>query len=216
MNGDRRTRVATAAVVVTVAAFAAIVSYSHIFDLGREHGQSGVAARLLPLSVDGLILAGSLIVLHEARRGEKGPGLAWLSVWLGVGMTVSANVLYGVRYGVLGAVLSGWPAVAFIVATHALFDLLKRAGDQLGRVDTKSPPTVPPDAQTAALAALRATLAAGNPLSGRQLETRFGLSRADVTKVRELAAAQDQLGIDPDERDSKSISPQSNGHQPAE
>jgi hypothetical protein len=44
------------------------------------------------------------------------------------------------------------------------------------------------DAQSAALAALRATTAAGNPLSARQLETRFGLSRADVTRVRKLAA----------------------------
>jgi hypothetical protein len=40
------------------------------------------------------------------------------------------------------------------------------------------------DAETAALAALRATTAAGNPLSGRQLETRFGLTRAQATKLR--------------------------------
>ena len=50
------------------------------------------------------------------------------------------------------------------------------------------PAPVPSDAQSAALIALRATLAAGNPLSGRQLETRFGLTRAEAAKVRELAA----------------------------
>ncbi len=49
---------------------------------------------------------------------------------------------------------------------------------------------VPVDNQSAALIALRATLAAGNPLSGRQLETRFGLTRAEVTRVRELATVE--------------------------
>ena len=34
------------AVVCTVAAFAAVVSYSHIYGLGRAYGQDGTAARL--------------------------------------------------------------------------------------------------------------------------------------------------------------------------
>jgi hypothetical protein len=38
--------------------------------------------------------------------------------------------------------------------------------------------------------ALRATLAAGNPLSGRQLETRFGLTRAEATRVREMVTVE--------------------------
>ncbi len=59
-------RFTTAAVVCAVAAVAAVVSYSHIYGLGRAHGQDGTAARLLPLSVDGLILAASLVLLHEA------------------------------------------------------------------------------------------------------------------------------------------------------
>ena len=41
MTGDKAIRVLTAAVVLAVAAFAAVVSYSHIYDLGRVHGQSG-------------------------------------------------------------------------------------------------------------------------------------------------------------------------------
>src|SRR5215472_10528968 len=76
MTADRAIRAATAAVVAAVAAFAAVVSYSHVFDLGRLHGQSGTAARLLPLSVDGLIVAASLVLLHEARNGRPAPALA--------------------------------------------------------------------------------------------------------------------------------------------
>lgn len=50
MNGDRLIRAATAAVVT---AFAAVVSYSHVYDLGRTHGQSGAAAQLLPTTGPG-------------------------------------------------------------------------------------------------------------------------------------------------------------------
>ena len=76
VSGDRVIRFATAAVVCAVAAFAAVVSYSHIYGLARAHGQDGTAARLLPLSVDGLILAASLVLLHEARNDRDAPRLA--------------------------------------------------------------------------------------------------------------------------------------------
>ena len=50
-------------------------------------------------------------------------------------------------------------------------------------------PEIPGDNEVAALLALRATTYAGNPLSGRQLETQFGLSRAQATRVRQLVLA---------------------------
>jgi Protein of unknown function (DUF2637) len=68
VTGDRVIRVSAAIAVLAVAAFAAVVSYSHIYDLCRAHGQAGVAARLLPLSVDGLILAASRLVREDRSR----------------------------------------------------------------------------------------------------------------------------------------------------
>ena len=112
MSGDRVIRFTTVAVVCAVAAFAAVVSYSHIYGLGRAHGQDGTAARLLPLSVDGLILAASLVLLHEARNGRDAPRLARFMLWLGIGATIGANIAFGVGYGLLGALISAWPAVA--------------------------------------------------------------------------------------------------------
>src|SRR5258708_39824230 len=99
---DRWIRAATAAVVLAVAAFAAIVSYSHIYDLGHAHGQSGADARLLPLSVDGLILSASLVLLHEARNGRSAPALARWMLATGVAATVLANIAYALPYGPLG------------------------------------------------------------------------------------------------------------------
>ena len=49
---------------------------------------------------------------------------------------------------------------------------------------------IPGDAEHAARIAMEATIQAGNPLSQRQLEIRFGLSRAQAAKVREAAGAE--------------------------
>lgn len=48
-------------------------------------------------------------------------------------------------------------------------------------------PSVAPDAESAAVSAYIASVAGGNPLSGRQLEARFGLTRAQATRVRVAA-----------------------------
>jgi hypothetical protein len=114
IDGDKVIRLLTAFVVLAVAAFAAVVSYSHIFDLGHLHGQDGTAARLLPLSVDGLIAAASLVMLHAARNKLPVPPLSRLMLALGVGATVAANVAYGLPFGWLSAVVSAWPAAAFV------------------------------------------------------------------------------------------------------
>src|SRR5258708_5799387 len=127
MQGDRSIRAATAGVVLAVAGFAAVVSYSHIYDLARAHGQTGTAARLLPLSVDGLILAASLVLLHEARNRRPAPALARCMLGLGVGATITANVVYGLPFGAMGAVISAWPAVAFIGAVEMVVHLVRSA-----------------------------------------------------------------------------------------
>ena len=65
-----------------------MVSYSHIYGLGRAHGRDGTPARLLPPSVNGLILAASLVLLHEARNGRDAPRLARFMLWLGIGANI--------------------------------------------------------------------------------------------------------------------------------
>jgi hypothetical protein len=175
-----------------VAAIAAIVSYSHIYELGRAHGGAGTAARLLPLSVDMLIVAGELMLLHEADAKGRRFVLGWVLIWSGILATLAANVTYGAQFGALGALIWGWPAYSFILAAGGMVAIVKRRAARDGTQAPAGavPPLVPADAQSAAVAALRATLAAGNPLSGRQLESRFGLTRAEATRVRELVAAE--------------------------
>jgi len=183
VTGDRVIRFTTAAVVCAVAAFAAVVSYSHIYGLGRAHGQDGTAARLLPLSVDGLILAASLVLLHEARNGRDAPGLARFMLWLGIAATIGANLAYGAGYGLLGALISAWPAVAFIGAVEIVMQLVRRSRGPRAATSVPAVPEVPGDVEQAVRAAYAASVAAGQPLSQRAMAERFGLSRRRVGQL---------------------------------
>jgi hypothetical protein len=189
MTGDKALRLATAGVVLAVAT---VVSYSHIFDLGRAHGQAGTAARMLPLSVDGLIVAACLVLLYEARAGRPAPALARCMLMLGVGATVGANIAFGLRFGPLGAVISAWPAVAFIGSAELGIGLVRSAGAVPAPAVVKERTMVPfvaADALEAARAAFAASVAASNPISQRQMMTRFALTRTQARKVRQSVLA---------------------------
>ena len=185
MSGDRLIRSATAAAVCAVAGFAAAVSYSHIYDRGHTHGQDGTAARLLPLSQDGLILAASLVVLHEARNGRGAPALARLMLWLGIGATVGANIAYGARFGLLGALISAWPAVAFIGAVEMVRQLVRRA-----RGPARA--TTGPSARQCGAGGprhLRRVGRGGSAAGQRALAGRFNVSRRKVSQLINLSTA---------------------------
>ena len=191
MTADRAIRYLTAVVVAAVAAFAAVVSYGHIYDLARHNGQTLLAARLLPLSVDGLIVAASLVLLHEARARRGAPLLGQSMLALGVGATLAANVGYGAAYGWVGAVVSAWPAVAFIGSAEMAFMLARRIAQPAA---TEPVPArhaasgarvapVPADALDAATVAYRASVAVHSPLSARELDRRYGIGRPAAAKV---------------------------------
>jgi hypothetical protein len=126
IDGDQMRRAAMWALASGVAAIAATVSYSHIYDLGRAHGGTGVPARLLPLSVDMLILVGELMLLHEADTKGRRFILGWVLVWSGILATLAANVTFGAQFGVVGAVIWGWPAYSFILAAAGMVSVVKR------------------------------------------------------------------------------------------
>jgi hypothetical protein len=113
-----RITILAAVPVAAVAVIAGVVSYSHIEQLGLQTGQSITDARLLPLAVDGLIVAGSVILL-------AGSWLGWIGVALGVAGTLYANVMSGLPRGPLAATVAAWPALAFTVASFMLERWLK-------------------------------------------------------------------------------------------
>jgi hypothetical protein len=117
---DRLVRITTALAVVAVAVVAAIISYQHAYELVTSHGETGLTARLLPFTVDGLIWAASMVVLDASRRNHRVPRLAAWSLGVGIVATISANLAHGVSHGPIGAMVSAWPGSGRLVRTpHA-------------------------------------------------------------------------------------------------
>ena len=92
---DKAIRWSTAAAVIGVAVVAAVVSYEHAYALVHAHGETGWTAHLIPLTVDGLIWASSMVMLDSARRGVRVPALARWLLGLGIAATLAANVTHG-------------------------------------------------------------------------------------------------------------------------
>jgi hypothetical protein len=123
---DRLTRITTALAVLMVAGVAAVISYQHAYELVRSHGESGVTARLLPFTVDGLIWAASMVVLDASRRNHPVPRLALWSLGAGIVATVAANLAHGLGHGSVGALVSAWPALALVGSFELLMLLIRK------------------------------------------------------------------------------------------
>lgn len=123
MRADRVIKWTTAGAVIGVAAVAAVASYEHAYDLVRAHSESGWTARMVPLTVDGLIYASSMVLLDSARRKTPIPALARWLLGLGIAATLAANVAHGLGHGLTGAV------VAARVASGRAGRLLRTAND---------------------------------------------------------------------------------------
>jgi hypothetical protein len=87
---DTATLKATTAIVSVVALFAAGDSFTHVYDLARQHNQPVVSAALLALAGDGLVAAASAAMLAAVRSGRPVPVRARILLVLGIGATVWA------------------------------------------------------------------------------------------------------------------------------
>ena len=124
-SGDRVIRWSTALAVLGVAAVAAVASYEHAYDLVRAHGESGWTAHMVPLTVDELIYARSMVMLDSARRKTPVPALARWLLGLGVAATLGANVAHGLGHGPVGAAVAAWPAVALVGSYELLMMVIR-------------------------------------------------------------------------------------------
>lgn len=134
---DRLIRITTALAVSTVAAVAAVISYRHAYELVGTHGETGVTARLLPFTVDGLILAASMLILDANRRHQPVPPLARCCLGAGILATISANLAHGLGHGAIGALVSAWPALA-LAGSFELLMILIRTEPQTSATQTPS------------------------------------------------------------------------------
>lgn len=171
-------------VLVTAAATAVgfWLSYSGLHDFALRAGLRGPEAWAWPSSVDLFIAAGEAGVTISALRKEP-DWPAWCYLGLGLAMSVTGNVLH-VHHTPLAWTPYAVAAVPPIAAMLALGALLRQVYRLASAVPADVPGAVPSTVLAAAETSLRSTIAAGNPLTVNQLETRFSLTRSAATKLR--------------------------------
>lgn len=188
---DRLIKATTAFAVVAVAA---VISYAHAFDLVNSYGETGVTARLIPFTVDGLIWAASMVILDASRRRRPVPALARWSLAAGICATVGANLAHGAAHGPIGALVSAWPALALVGSFELLMALTRgpaprpATAPEIQHAELEHPePERTRAEQTpeqAVLAEYHASLRGpGRPVSQRYLSEKHGIDRRKVKQI---------------------------------
>jgi Protein of unknown function (DUF2637) len=188
---DRVIRWSTALAVVGVAAVAAVVSYEHASALVQTHGEFGWTGCLIPLTVDGLIYASSMVMLDSVRSGVWVPALARWLLGLGIIATLAANVSHGLGHGTIRAVVAAWPAIALVGSYELLMMIISGAQES-----TAAPrphdgaPAIDPLGERAAVV-FAADLAADRVPSVRAIRAALHVGQPRAQRLREYLAGVD-------------------------
>jgi len=118
--------------VLAVVVINFITSYGHVYAEGIRYGEYGVDARLMPIGIDGMLLALGLANVFAARFNRS----HWLlraALVFGVAGTVAANGAYGASWGMTGGLLATWSPVALFVAVESGLFMFRIAADVLAK-----------------------------------------------------------------------------------
>jgi uncharacterized protein DUF2637 len=186
---DRVIRSTTAVAVIGVAVIAAVVSYEDAGDLVRAHGETGWTARLIPLTVDGLVYASSMVMLDSARRGARVPALARWLLGLGIIATLAANVVHGLGHGIIGAMVAVWPAVALVGSYELLMMIIRGAQTPTAAPSLHDGASVIDPLGEQAAAVFAAELEADRVPSVRAIRAALHVGQRRAQRLREYLAA---------------------------
>ena len=120
---DRIIQLIAGFAVAALAVIAGMVSFTHMRVLAAGHGEGGWQAFTFPMSVDGVEIVASLVLLSDRRMGRRSSVLVWVSLAVGTGASMAANVAVAIP-DLIGRVISGWPAVALLIAIKLLSGLI--------------------------------------------------------------------------------------------
>lgn len=125
---DTCIRVTAGVTVADLAGIAGAISYSHGRELAAAHGETGWQGHAFPLSVDGIEIVASLVLLAHRRTGEHSGWLPWAAFAAGTTASLAANVA-AAGADLIGRVVAGCPAFALLVAVKLLSGILEHRRD---------------------------------------------------------------------------------------
>lgn len=169
-----------------VAGVAAVASYTHMRELASRHGEVWLSY-LVPLSVDGMIVLASLVIISAGRRHSRRPWLAWLTLIAGVLVSLAANVV-AASPDLISRLVAAWPPLAFAVSFEHLIHLLRnhptRGGDDRQEGGGQGGEDLAEDLVTQAASVVARLEEAGVELVGRKrLARELGVSEHQARQL---------------------------------
>jgi hypothetical protein len=154
-------------------------------------GEAGWTGRLVPLTVDGLIYASSMVMLDSARRKMPVPPLARWLLGAGIAATLAANVVHGLGHGPAGAIVAAWSAVALVGSYELLMVIIRSAREPAGTAPGPGASGAPGDDLFRARAAeeFAGEVAAGRVPSVRMIRARLHVGQLRAQRVRAYLSA---------------------------
>jgi hypothetical protein len=125
-TGDFWIRLATVTAVLGVAGIAAVVSYRHMRAVAILHGEDPTNSAIIPLSVDGLIVAASMTMLADSRAHRRRSWLAYTLLALASAASLAANVMHA-QPDLAARIIAAWPSAALIGAYELLTAQIRAA-----------------------------------------------------------------------------------------
>jgi hypothetical protein len=134
-----------------------------------------VTALLEPGTIDGLVYASSMVILHAARHRLPVPRLARWMLALGIAASLAVNVAQGWSHGLVGAAAAAWPAVALVGSYELLAWMIRTTAaggpDRVPAPARPGPqPGQPGPSRWPAVSPVRETVTAVAPGDGASLE----------------------------------------------
>jgi len=127
--------------VATVAATAAVISFSHVQALARTAGEPELTAWLLPLSIDGAIAAAAAVVLADSKASRRTTFLTWLMLALGLAASLAANIASAQPTWTARAV-AAWPPIALALGIEVLASMSRRSAAPVAPARPGTPETI--------------------------------------------------------------------------
>jgi hypothetical protein len=158
-----------------VGAVAAVVSFGHLRSLALGAGESPLAAALLPISVDGLLVSAASVMWLDSTAGRRARLSARVAFGAGCAATVAGNVA-SARPTVTGWLVAAWAPLALLLVT----EMLARRGRQTPEAEG---PTLEKHFRPAG-PTLDRPIAPGRPVKRRPAGKRSAAEKVAVARLR--------------------------------
>jgi len=133
-TSDRRAARTAAFGVVLVAITAAVISFSHVRTVAIRAGETELTSWLLPVSIDGAVVAAVSVLLADSRAGRRPALLTWLLLALGLVASLAANIASAEPTTTARAV-AAWPPLALALGIEVLAGLARRSDPERVQTD---------------------------------------------------------------------------------